>query len=165
MQTILLKEKTFTFKGEVMWEKYKDGELVESTPWQPNKILTSADRGIQILLNLLAGDDTYTGEITHAEIGDDNTAVNASTDPGCLNPLERASLGLVSTSGLSRTFRFFFPDALTTDDTYTEFSMIIDGTGTIGTGRGFNRIVMSTPLVKAPGEDHTLVCRITGAVV
>lgn len=165
MENPTLKTQQFTLIGEVKWQKYKNGVLVEETPWQRNKILTSSQRGLQVLLDLLAGDNTYSGEITHADIGDDNTAVNASTDPGCLNALERASLGLVSSSGLSRTFRFFFPDALTADDTYREFSMIIDGTGTIGTGRGFNRIVMSTPLVKAAGEDHTLVCKITGAVI
>lgn len=155
----------FTFQGEVKWEKYKDGKLVEASPWQKNKILTSENRGIQILLNRLAGDDTYSGEITHADIGDDNTPVSPGSDVGCINALERASVALITSSGLQRTFRFFYPDALTADDTYTEFSMFIDGSSGLNTGRGFNRIVMSTPLVKAAGEDHTIVCRITGAVV
>lgn len=162
MQNLL---QQFSLQGEVKWIKTKNGKVIEESDWQKNKILTSDARGLSILLDLLYGDDTYSGEITHADIGDDNTAVNAATDTGCLNALERATVASKSKSGLTRTFRFFYPDALTSDDTYYEFSMFIDGTATVDTGRAFNRIVMTTPLVKASGEDHTIVCRITGAVV
>lgn len=150
--------------GEVKWIKSKNGKVLEETPWMKNKVLSSAECGIQLFLDRLYGDTTYTSVIAHADIGDDNTAVNASSDTGCLNPLVRASIADKSESGNQRTFRFFFADAATPDDTYEEFSMMTDGNSTPGNGQGFNRIVMSTPLVKASGEDHTLVCRITGSV-
>ena len=164
MQTIELNEKQIGLTGEVKWIKSRNGKVISETPWMKNKVLSSADCGIQLFLNRLMGDDTHPSEITHADLGDDDTAVNASTDTGCLNALARAQLADSSTSGLQRTFRFFFADALTPDDTYHEFSMKVDGTSTIDSGQGFNRIVMGTPLVKAPGEDHTVVCRITGSV-
>jgi hypothetical protein len=150
--------------GEVKWVKSKNGEVVSETPWMKNKVLSSSECGIQLFLDRIYGDTTHSAVIAHADIGDDNTAVNAASDTGCINPLVRASIADKSESGNQRTFRFFFPNATTPDDTYTEFSMMTDGNATPGNGQGFNRIVMDTPLVKATGEDHTLVCRITGSV-
>jgi len=157
---------TFKIIGEVKWIKTnsKTGEVISESPWMKNQIVSGVGYGISILLDKLIGDVTYSGEITHADIGDDNTAATASdTDLG--NGLERATVGALSTSGLTRTFRFFFADALTADDTYKEFGMFIDGTATVGTGRIFNHLIFTTDLVKATGEDHTIVCRITGSVV
>lgn len=157
-------ENTFKIIGEVKWIKSKNGKVISESPWMKNKIVTGAGYGLSILLDKLIGDVTYSGEITHADIGDDNTAVTTSdTDLG--NGLERASVGAVSTSGLSRTFRFFFPDATTTDATYKEFGMFIDGSAGVGTGRLFNHLILTTDLVKSTGEDHTIVCKITGSVV
>lgn len=150
-------------KGHVKWIKTKDGKVVAESPWMQNQVLANSGRGLYLLLDRLAGITTYTSVISHADIGDDNTAASAS-DTGCINPLERASLGAASRSGSTATFRFFYPDALTADDTYEEFAMFVDGNSTPGNGQAFNRIVMAVPLVKATGEDHTIVCKITGSV-
>ena len=154
---------SFTLLGEVMWIKTRDGVEVERSPWMKNTVLTSANRGVQLFLDRLINITTYTGVVSHAELGDDNTAAVPS-QTGLINPLVRTTVGAVSSSGVTRDFRFFFPDATTPDDTYYEFGMIIDGTGTIGTGVTFNRLVLGSPLVKATGESITIVCRITGRV-
>lgn len=154
---------SFAFVGEVQWQKTRNGILVAESPWMRNKVVSSDARGISIVLDRLASINTYSLNITHADIGDDNTPATAS-DTALGNTLERAQVGSVSRSGLTVSFRFFFSDALTADDTYHEFGMVIDGTGTLGTGRLFNHLIFSTALVKATGEDHTIVCRITGTV-
>ena len=158
----LLKD-SFALQGEVKWIKSKNGIIVAESPWQKNKILSGGNKGISLFLDRLTNVTTYSAVIAYAEIGDNATPAVA-TDPGLLNPLVRVSVGLVSRSGLTADFRFFFPNATTPDDTYHEFGMIVDGTPTIGTGVPFNRLVMGSPLVKAPGEDNTIVCRITGSV-
>ncbi len=149
--------------GEVKWIKSKNGKVIAESPWMKNKVLANADHGIYLFLDRLINITTYTGVVSHADIGDDNTPATAN-DTGCTNPLVRASIGAVSSSGATRTFRFFFADALTPDDTYLEFSMAIDGSAAVGDGQAFNHLVMATPLVKSAGEDHTIVCRITGSV-
>jgi hypothetical protein len=154
---------SFKLEGEVMWIKHRNGVEVERSGWQKNTVLSGSNRGISLFLDRLINITTYTGVISHAEIGDDNTAAIPSQS-GLLNPLVRTSVGLTAASGLTRDFRFFFTDALTPNDTYHEFGMIVDGTGTIGTGVTFNRLVFGSPLVKAAGESITIVCRITGSV-
>lgn len=150
-------------EGRVKWIKSKGGVLLAESPWMPNKIAANSEHGIYILLDLLAGDDTYSGEVTHADIGDDNTTpTEADTDLG--NGLVRAQIGNISRSGLETDFRFFFADANTPDDTYEEFGMFIDGSAGVGTGQIFNHLVFTSSLVKASGEDYTIVCKITAWV-
>jgi len=152
----------FGLKGQAKWIKTKGGILVAESAWSPNVVLTGANRGISILLDRLAGITTHAGIITFGDMGDDSTAATAA-DTGLGNALVRAQISAVSRSGLTTDFRFFYPDVLTPNDTYREFGMVIGGTSTLETGQPFNHLVMS-PLVKAAGEDHTVVCRITGSV-
>lgn len=154
---------SFALRGQVKWQKTKGGILVAESAWMGNTVLTNANKGISILLDRLANITTYTGIVNYAELGDDATAENPA-QAGVLNPLVRVSIALASRSGLTADFRFFFPDLTTPDDTYNEFGMIIGGTATIGTGQAFNRLALGSPLVKAPGEDTTILCRITGSV-
>jgi hypothetical protein len=154
---------SINFKGQVKWIKTIGGILVAESPWMDNQVLANAERGIYLFLDRLAGITLYSGTISHADIGDDDTAASAS-DTGCINPLERASVGAMSRNANTATFRFFYADATTANDTYEEFAMFVDGNSTPGNGRAFNRIVMAVPLVKSAGEDHTIVCRITGSV-
>jgi len=153
---------SFNFKGEVKWVKSKDGIILAESDFMTNKIVANDNRGIYLFLDRLAAVNTYSANITHADIGDDDTPVLAA-DTELGNGLVRAQVGAVSRSGLSVEFRFFYADTLTPDDTYEEFGMFVDGSTAVGSGQLFNHLVMS-PLVKADGEDHTVVCRITGAV-
>jgi hypothetical protein len=154
---------SFSFKGEVKWIKSKDGIILAESEFMPNKIVANDNRGIYLFLDRLAAINTHSANIRYADIGDDNTPATASdTDLG--NGLVRAQIGAVSRSGLTADFRFFYADTLTPDDTYEEFGMFVDGSTAVGSGQLFNHLVFSTPLVKATGEDHTVVCRITGSV-
>jgi len=154
---------SFSLKGEVKWIKSKNGVIIAESEFMPNRVMGNDGRGIYLFLDRLAAINTYSANITHADIGDDNTAVLAS-DTALGNGLVRAQIGAVSRSGLTADFRFFYADTLTPDDTYEEFGMFVDGSTAVGSGQLFNHLVFSTPLVKASGEDHTVVCRITGSV-
>ena len=161
---LLIKNEKLSFKGEVKWIKTRGGVLVAESPWMQNRVLSGPGRGVSLMLDRLANITTNSGVITHAELGIDNLPVNPS-QPGVINGLVRSAVGLVTRSGLEVTFRFFFLDALTPNNTYFEFGMYTAGTMTIGSGAGFNRLTMLTnPLVKVTGEDITLICRVTGSV-
>lgn len=146
-----------------MWIKTVNGVEVARSPWMKNTVVTSDARGISIVLDRLASINTYTLNVTHAEIGDDDTAADPS-DTSLGNGLVRVSTATVERSGLDATFRFFFPDATTPDDTYEEIGLFIDGTGTLDSGRLFNHLIFATPMVKASGEDYTIVAKLTGSV-
>lgn len=153
---------SFALKGEVKWIKSRDGIILAESAWCSNKVLSGSNLGVSMLLDRLAGITTYTGTITHADIGDDDTTATAA-DLGLGNGLARSTVKLKSRSGLSTDYRFFYPDATTPDDTYKEFGMFVDGSAGVGTGQCFNHLVM-TDLVKASGEDHTILCRLTASV-
>lgn len=150
-------------KGKVKWVKSKDGIFIAESPWMDNIIVANDARGIYMILDRLTAINTYSLNITHADIGDSVTTPT-SADTALGNGLVRASIGAVSRSGLSADFRFFYADATTPDDTYEEFGMFVDGTATVGTGRIFNHLKFTTQMVKSAGEDHTIVCRVTGSV-
>jgi len=154
---------SFGLQGEVKWIKSKNGIIIAESEFMPNRVMGNNGRGISIFLDRLISNNTHTGNIRFADIGDDDTlATAADTDLG--NGLVRAQVGAVSRSGLSAEFRFFYASAVTPDDTYEEFGMFVDGNTAVGSGQLFNHLVFATPLVKTTGEDHTVVCRITGAV-
>lgn len=137
--------------------------VLRETAWMSNIVLASSERGIYLFLDRMAGITTYSGVITHADIGKDNTAAT-SADTGLGDPILRAQTGLANRTTNQASFRFFFSDALLPDDTYNEIMMFTDGTATLGTGRPFNRIVFDDPLVKATGEDNSILVRVTGTV-
>lgn len=151
--------------GQVMVESYAAGtdKLLRRTDWMKNTVLKSAGRGVYVFLDILAGLSSYTGLVTHADIGTDNTAA-ASTDTALGAPVARAQIGSATRTDDYAALRFFFSDALLPDDTYNELMIYMNGTATLGTGAPLNRVVFGTPLVKATGEDNSILVRITGAV-
>lgn len=154
---------SFSLRGEVKWIKSKDGIILAESEFMPNKVVGNDERGIYLFLDRLVSINDHSCNIKYADMGDDNTAALAA-DTALGNGLVRAQIGAVSRSALTADFRFFYADSLTPDDTYEEFGMFVDGSVTLGSGQLFNHLVFSTPLVKATGEDHTVVCRITGSV-
>lgn len=148
---------------ELLYFSIVPRQELRRTEWMKNTIVTSSARGLSIVLDRLTSINTYSLNITHAALGDDNTAASPA-DTALGNELARASTGTTSRSGTQATLRFFFPDGTTPDDTYEEFGTFIDGTATLDSGRLWNRLILSTPLVKSTGEDNTIVCRFTGSV-
>lgn len=155
----------FKLMGEVKIQTFKAGtnELLRETSWMKNIVLASTDRGVYLFLDRLAGITTYTGIISHADIGTDDTAAT-SADTALGAGVTRAQVGTSNRTTNQASFRFFFPDALLPDDDYNELMMFTDGTATLGTGQPFNRIVFDAPLEKAAGEDNSILVRITGTV-
>lgn len=125
-----------------------------------NLVVSSSNHGRNLVCQRLAGENTYSLNITHIEIGDDNTApVVGNTDLG--NGLERGAVTDYEISNNVVTLRFFLSDAEVADDTYEEMGTFVDGTATLGTGQMWNHALFASPYVKASGEDTTIELIVT----
>lgn len=95
--------------------------------------------GRSIFARLLVGDTTYSGEVTHGALGDDNTAVNAS-DTTLVNEVARKPYAVRSRTNAQVSLDFYYSKS-DTDGTYEEFGLFIDGTATADSGQLFNRVL------------------------
>jgi len=179
MQNIALKEKNKGMAGMVTVQRYRAGTLdkyleltlagkhaeaaqVMRDGWlgiasrKHNLIVSSSGYGKNIIARRLASDNTYTGNITHGEIGT-GTNAPALTDTGLQTGTVRVAFQTTTISNNIATIRFFLSDATLPNGTYTEFGTFIDGTATLGTGQLFNRALFSgAGYAKATGEDTTI---------
>ena len=144
-------------RGRVKWIKRHSitGELIEESGWKNNLIMLSADRGFDLILDRLAGTNTYTLNVTHGDIGTGSTTP-AVTDTTLTTPSVRASLSGSTISGGTVSLQFLFTDAALANGTYYEFGTFIDGTSTISTGRIFNHALFTSALVKTTLQDITI---------
>jgi len=147
-------------KGEVKIITSKNGKVIRETSLQKNLIMFGTNTGKSLILQRLIGTNTYSLNITHADIGRDATAPTVN-DIDLGDGILRAIIGLQNISGNQVTMSFFYPDGLLPNDTYREFGSFVDGTGTLGSGQIFNRIVFASPYIKSTGEDTTIRIRFT----
>jgi hypothetical protein len=96
--------------------------------------------GRNVLARLLAGDNTYTGEITYGALGQ-GTATPATSDTQLGNEVDRVAVSSQVASGVIAYLSFFWPAG--SEITYTEFGNFIDGTSSADTGQLFTRVLMS----------------------
>lgn len=138
-------------KGEAILDAGYLGLAVE----QRNLVVSSANYGKNLIAQRLGGTNTYTLNITHGDIGTGSTAP-ALTDTGLATGVTRRAIESASVSNNILTIRFFFADGVLANGTYNEFGTFVDGSGSLGTGKLFNRALFSTAYVKATGEDTTI---------
>jgi hypothetical protein len=153
---IIKSKDKFNLKGafRVITTDSITGEVIATTPYYHNLVMDGTDTGFNLILKRLIADNTYSLNITHLDIGDDNTAP-ALSDTTLGNAIARAEKSTATISGSSATFRFFFADAELPDDTYEEVGMFIDGTSSVDTGQLFNRALFGSPYTKGTNQNST----------
>jgi hypothetical protein len=97
-------------------------------------------RGRAVLASLLAGDNTYSGQINYGALGTSSTAVNNS-DTQLGAEVYRKLFASHTTDGNNTAYVDFFYAATDTNGTYNEFASFIDGTASANTGRIFSHIL------------------------
>lgn len=147
-------------KGEVKILTHKDGVLVRETPWMKNLVVSGANTGRNLIAQRLAGEVTYSLEITHAALGFGTTSPS-NGDTQLEDEQARTDVATVEVSNNVVDFRFFFADGDTPDGDYREFGTFIDATLLADSGQLFNRLVFSEVYEKATGEDTTVLVRFT----
>lgn len=149
-------------KGRIRVITTKAGtkEVLRVSEWVSNLIMLGTNTGKTLILQRLIGTNTYSLNLTHADMGTDATAPSSS-DTTLVAAVARAAVSSGAISGNVATLRFFFADGGLANGTYTEFASFVDGTGTVSTGKIFNRALFGVPYVKASGEDTTIEMQVT----
>lgn len=127
---------------------------------QKNLVVSSTNRGRNLLCQWLAGVSTYAIGINYGEMGTGSTAPSNS-DTALTTPVKRVAPTTYLISNNVLTMQFFFSDAVLPDNTYYEFGTYIAGAAGLGTGQLFNHALFSSPYVKASGEDTTIEVEFT----
>lgn len=149
-------------RGKITIRSYKAGtkELLQEIV-QSNLIMQSSGRGMDILVLRLIGDVTYTGVINYGAIGTGSTAVTTA-DTQLATESARTTVAYSQDVGFNEALvQFFFTDSVLSNTTYREFGTFIDASGTVNSGRLFNRALFTTPFVKTAGTDTTVEVDIT----
>lgn len=155
-------KETAGMKGRIRVVTRRAGtdEILRETPWTPNMIMLGTNTGKDLILDRLNSENTYSLNITHADLGTGTTPAAAS-DTALQTAVARAvkATGVVTGSVLS--MQFFYADANLANGTYYEFGTFVDGSSGTGTGKIFNRALFGSPYTKATGEDTTVELDIT----
>lgn len=96
--------------------------------------------GRNVLARLLAGDGTYTGEITYGALGT-GTTTPANTQHDLVAEVTRVPTTSATSVDNVSYLSFFFPAGSLVN--YEEFGNFIDGTGVANSGQMFTRVLMS----------------------
>lgn len=113
--------------------------------------------GRNVFARLLSGDNTYSGNISHCALGDDNTAP-AIGDTQLVNEVYRKALSSGTYANNIAYLETFFT-ATEDTGTYEEYGFFIDGTGSANSGQIFNRFTTQT--VKSNTETMNVQSQVT----
>lgn len=151
----------FDLKGQyrIITTDSKTGRILRTTPFYNNIVVNGSNTGFNLILKRLFGTNTYTLNITHLDIGTDNTTPTfADTTLGSAS--ERAGIATKTLVGDEITFRFFFADVDLPNDDYYEVGLFIDGTSSVDTGQMFSHALFGSVYTKSTGEDTTIEYKI-----
>ena len=135
-------------------------DVLRASEWYSNLIMLGANTGKTISLQRIASINTYSLNLTHADMGTGTNPPNAS-DSALQTAVARAAVATGSVAGATAVLQFFFADAVLPNGTYTEFGSFVDGSAGTGTGKIFNRALFGVPYAKGTGEDTTIELQIT----
>lgn len=149
-------EDKFLFKGKfrVIKTDSLTGKILYESPFYDNIIVDGTNTGINLILDRLNSDNTYSLNITYLDIG-----TNATT-PALSDTLTSAVARAVKATGVvagsSLTLRFFFASADLANGTYQDVKLAIDGTASVNTGQCFSRALFGSAYTKGTNEDTTI---------
>ena len=131
------------------------GKVLYKSRWSKNMVMNGTDTGINLVLDKMNGDNTYSMNITYLDIGTSSTAPSVS-DTALIAGVARTAKSAGIVSGSTLTFGFFIGSGSLANGTYREVATFVDGSATLGTGKIFSRALFSTPYVKGTNEDTTI---------
>lgn len=113
--------------------------------------------GRAVLARLLAGDNTYSGEINYGALGTGSTAISDSDSVLDTEVKRKQPASLIRTN--DQIICDFYYSKADTNGTYQEFGMFIDGTSVVDTGQLYNRL-LTGGWVKTSLESMTVSVQI-----
>ena len=121
-----------------------------------NLVMDSPNYGLDIIIQRLAGINTYSLNLLWIELGTGTTAPTVN-DTGLTTPSIRAAVSLQEDYGATDAIvQAYIIDANLPNATYGEVGSFVDGTSSIGSGQLFNHALISPTYTKVSGEDTTI---------
>ena len=142
-------------ENDLIGLKFLENQFLLSVSKQNNLVVSSSNRGRNLLCQWLAGIGTYAIGINYGEMGTGSTTPT-NADTALATPVKRVAPTTNVISNNVLTLQFFFSDAVLSNNTYYEFGTYIAGSATLGSGQLFNHVLFSSPYIKASGEDTTI---------
>lgn len=122
----------------------------------PNLVMDSPGYGLDLIIQRLIGNNTFSLNIGWIEIGT-GTATPTVNDTALTSPSVRATISYQEDYGATDAIvQAYITDANLPNGTYTEVGSFIDGTSSIGSGQIFNHALLSPVYGKVSGEDTTI---------
>jgi hypothetical protein len=153
---IELKDKT-GIKGKFQITKTcaLTGDVLYQSEWQDNLVMNGTDTGLNLVLDKLNSDNTYSLNISHLDIGTSTTAP-ATSQTNLIAGVARTAKASGTVSGSTLTLGFFFASADLANGTYREIGTFIDGSSTLGTGQLFSRALFASNYTKGTNQNTTV---------
>ncbi|HLH93550.1 MAG TPA: hypothetical protein VKW08_00385 [Xanthobacteraceae bacterium] len=121
-----------------------------------NLVMDSPNYGLDLIIQRLVGNNTYSLNLLWIEIGTGTTAPTVN-DTSLTTPSVRAAVSFQEDYGATDAIvQAYITDANLPNATYGEVGSFVDGTSTIGTGQLFNHALISPTYTKVSGEDTTI---------
>lgn len=140
------------FRDNNIIEKLKTKGVIKSSDHKHNLI---ANVGKSVFARLLAGDNTYTGELTHGALGT-GTNPPASSDTTLETETFRKEISSSAIDG-NTAYIDIFIDQAETSGTFTEFGNFIDGTASANSGQLFSHVAVNW--VKTLTDSLFIACK------
>lgn len=131
------------------------GKVLYDSGFQDNLVMLGTNTGIDLILDRLNADNTYSLNITHLDIGTSTTTPTLA-DTNLIAGVTRVAKASGTVLGGTITIGFFIPSASLANGTYREVATFVDGTSTLGTGKIFSRALFASNYVKGTNEDTTI---------
>lgn len=123
---------------------------------QRNILMQSPNYGLDLVIQQLVGNTTYTLTLNYGEIGTGSTTPTIA-DTALTTPTNRAFVSFQQDYGTTDAIvQFIFSDSQLANATYHEFGVFAGGSATIGSGQLFNHALFASPYTKVAGQDTTV---------
>jgi hypothetical protein len=134
----------------------KEAYFIRTAVESRNLVMDSPNYGLDLIIQRLVGNNTYSLNLLWIEIGTGTTAPTVN-DTGLTTPSVRAAVSFQEDYGATDAIvQAYITDANLPNGTYGEVGSFVDGTSTIGTGQLFNHALISPTYTKVSGEDTTI---------
>jgi len=121
-----------------------------------NLVMDSPNYGLDLIIQRLTGNNTYSLNLLWIELGTGTTAPTVN-DTGLSTPSIRLPVSYQEDYGATDAIvQAYVADANLTNATYGEVGSFVDGNASIGTGQLFNHALISPTFAKVSGEDVTV---------
>jgi hypothetical protein len=143
-------------RAKLSLDAIKQAFFLDTPVESRNLVMDSPGYGLDLIIQRLVGNNTYSLNITWIEIG---TGVTTPTvnDTALTTPSVRLPISYQEDFGATDAIlQAYVSDANLPNATYGEVGSFVDGTSTIGSGQLFNHALLSPTYSKVSGQDTTI---------